>query len=124
MAPLFTIHAHLLAMQAMGTPHAEHQHGMSPVHDCCPGFHKSADPGPSLELKADGLPCEEEHRCCFRQGPQSTPSPASDGRRPSPEISENSAQLDADLIVRPSAWSATIPVLRPPPGTFGTVIRI
>ena len=125
MAPMFTFHAgHRHAAHTAAQPHSGHQHGMPADHACCPGLHKSTQASPSIELKADGLPCEEQHRCCFRQGPQSTPSPAPDRRPPSPEISGDSADLNASLIPRPSAWSAATPALRPPPGAFAMVLRI
>ena len=123
MAPMFSFHAGHDHASHSATPHAAHQHSMPAAHACCPGL-KKVEPSPGFELRADGVPCEEQHRCCFRQGPQSTPSPVSDRRQPSPTISDNTADEAANLPVQRSTAYAATPALRPPPETFSTVLRI
>jgi len=120
LAPLFTIHAsHLVHVKA--APQEEHQHAM-PGHPCCPGGAQMI--ATTLQVKAANLPCEEQHRCCFRQGPASPPTTAKEIRDSAPEISVASAELWPNFGTFHSLLSLTQPVVHIPPGEFGVVLRI
>jgi hypothetical protein len=125
LAPLITMPAghthpaHAVAMHPTG-----HDHAMSMAQACCPGLKTSREATPPIEFLASSLPCEDQHRCCFRQGPQGAPAPASARIQFSPEgVSLQIGDLKPEL--RSSSAVAT-PVERglPPPALFGTVIRI
>lgn len=118
LAPLFSIHvAHLASTKA-----ASHEHAMPASHPCCPGGAQAV--AANFAVKAAGLPCEEQHRCCFRQGPASPPTTAKECVNAAPEISIASAGIGADFATRPSPHSPTQPAAPIPPGTLGVVLRI
>jgi hypothetical protein len=122
LAPMLFMHAgHVHASPAMAE-HAAHHHAMPADHACCPGIGKPVDRA-ALELAASEMPCQDEHRCCFRQGPQSVPAPVS--TTASSEIAP--AQI-AEVVPAPDATShisATILVSTgPPPGQLGMVLRV
>jgi hypothetical protein len=125
LAPLIIMHAgHNQPAHAAGLHPAGHNHVMTMAHACCPGLKTSGEATPPIEIRASGLPCEDEHRCCFRQGPQGAPAPASARIRISPEmVSLQIAALKPEL--RSSSLFA-IPAERglPPPALFSTVLRI
>src|SRR5260370_24162064 len=77
MAPMILMHAgQVHPAREMAEHKAAHHHVMPAAHRCCPGFRNTEDTVP-LEFAASGLPCQEQHRCCFQQGPHSVPAPAS-----------------------------------------------
>jgi len=123
MAPMLAMqigHSHQPAMaEAMVAHHA----AMPADHACCPRISRSEDPAP-LELAATSQPCQDEHRCCFRQGPQDLPSPASTGHRFSREIvSLEVAEFRPDRDK--SNFSPAIGIdPGSPPGMFSTVLRV
>src|SRR5208337_2693979 len=124
MAPMILMHAgHVHAAREMAEHEGAHHHAMPAGHPCCPGFGNPENIA-LLEFAASGLPCQEQHRCCFRQGPQSVPAPASAGHRFSQEIaSAEIAQLSlthTESHVSP----ATAVALGPPPGLLGMVLRV
>lgn len=84
-APMFTMHAlHYHPAHVLPQP-ATHQHAAAAVHSCCPGLRAGVGLPPALEFAATTEPCADQHRCCFRQAPQSAPVPAGD-RKPSREL--------------------------------------
>lgn len=125
LAPLITMPAgHTHPAHAVALHPAGHDHAMTMAHACCPGLKTSAEAIPMLEFQAASLPCEDQHRCCFRQGPQGAPAPASARMRFSPEVASlQSGVLQPELR---SSSPVAIPVERglPPPARFGTVLRI
>lgn len=124
MAPMILMHAgHAHPAVEMAEHKAAHHHVMPAGHACCPGLRNTENSVP-LEFAARSMPCQEQHRCCFQQGPQSVPAPASAGQRFSQEIaSAEIAQLSlthTESHVSPAAAVA----LGPPPSLLGTVIRV
>ncbi len=123
LAPMFLMQAgHVHAAREMSERMAAHHHVMPAGHPCCPGFGK-AENTDRIEFAASSLPCQDEHRCCFQQGPQSVPAPVSSrlSREIAPaEIAELSPAHDAASHVSP----ATAVAPGPPPGQFGMVLRV
>jgi len=88
-APMLTMVAHVHPTHAAAAnkmDHAAMHHGMhhggadAAEKPCCPGLHGTiSDKGLTIAAEAPG--CEDSHRCCFRQGPQSVPSPVRDVER-------------------------------------------
>lgn len=123
LAPMFLMQAgHVHAARETSEHMAVHHHVMPAGHPCCPGLGK-AENTDRIEFAASSLPCQDEHRCCFQQGPQSAPAPASSrlSREIAPaEIAEFSPAHDAASHVSPA--NAVAP--GPPPGQFGMVLRV
>ncbi|HKM46250.1 MAG TPA: hypothetical protein VJX69_01610 [Terriglobales bacterium] len=124
MAPMILMHAgHLHPAREMAEHKAAHHHAMPAGHACCPGLRNPENTVP-LEFAASSMPCQDEHRCCFQQGPQSVPAPASARHRLSQEIaSAETAQLSlthTESHVSPAAAVA----LGPPPNLLGMVLRV
>ncbi|MFI5103727.1 MAG: hypothetical protein ACHP79_02280 [Terriglobales bacterium] len=123
LAPFLTMHAGY-AHPAHAVHPAAHDHAMPMAHACCPGLKTSGEALPTIEFRAASLPCEDQDRCCFRQGPQGAPAPASARMRFSPEVALlQTADLQPELR---SSSPVAIPAERglPPPARFGTVLRI
>jgi len=124
---LFMPAGHVHAAREMAEPVSEktvahHHHAMPAGHPCCPGIGKTENTAPS-EFAAINLPCQNEHRCCFQQGPQNVPAPvnARVSREIAPAaITEISPDRDAESHVSPTI--ALTP--GPPPGQFGMVLRV
>src|ERR1017187_1247647 len=77
LAPMLFMHGGPIhAAGEMAKHVADHEHAMlaSHHHPCCPAIGKTENLAP-IEFAADSSPCDDEHRCCFRQGPQSVPAP-------------------------------------------------
>jgi len=129
MAPMILMHAgHVhpaveMAEHVAAHHDAAHHHAMPAGHACCPGLRNTENTVP-LEFAASSMPCQEQHRCCFQQGPQSVPAPASAGQRFSQEIaSAEIAQLSLthnESHVSPAAAVA----LGPPPSLLGMILRV
>ncbi len=127
LAPMLAMHAgHVHPAREMAEhvagQMAAHHHVMPAGHRCCPGLGKTENTAP-LEFAASSLPCQDEHRCCFQQGPQSVPAPASSrlSREIVPaKIDEFSPAHDAESHLSP----ATAVAVGPPPGQFGMVLRV
>jgi hypothetical protein len=124
MAPMILMHAgHVHPAREMAEHQGAHHHAMPAGHPCCPGFGNTKDAVP-LEFAASSLPCQEQHRCCFRQGPQNPPAPVSSRSRLSQEIA--SAEI-TQLSLSHTEWHvspATAVALGPPPGLLGMVLRV
>ncbi len=122
LAPMFIMHAlHVHPAREMAEHQATHEHAMPAGHPCCPKLGKSENAAP-LEFAAGSLPCQDEHRCCFRQGPQSVPAPASAGfsREIAPARTAELSPAQAESQVSP----ATAIAPGPPPGLLGMVLRV
>jgi hypothetical protein len=129
LAPMLAMHSRHVhparEMAESGTGQiAAHHHVMPAGHPCCPGLGKTGNTAP-LEFAASSLPCQDEHRCCFQQGPQSVPAPASAGDKLSRDVApEEIAVLnpahDAESRVSP----ATAVAPGTPPGLLGMVFRV
>jgi hypothetical protein len=123
LAPMFLMHAgHVHPARDVSEQKAAHHHVMPAGHPCCPGLGKTEGAVPT-EFAVSSLPCQDEHRCCFRQGPQSVPAPVSArlSREIAPaEIAELSPAHDAASHVSP----ATAVALGSPPGLLGMVLRV
>lgn len=67
---------------------AHHHHAMSAEHPCCPKIEakKTEDVAP-VKFAVSSLPCQDQHRCCFVQGPQNVPTPVKAGQQLSQEVS-------------------------------------
>ncbi|MGA2203847.1 MAG: hypothetical protein ABSG40_17995 [Terriglobales bacterium] len=125
LAPMFLMHAgHVHPAHEMSEHRAAHHHVMPAGHPCCPGLSKSENAA-ALEFAASGLPCQDEHRCCFRQGPQSVPAPVSAGNRFSRDIAPAEiGELNPALNVVPHFSPAAAIAAGPPPGLLGMVLRV
>ena len=131
-APMLAILAgHMHGEHAMASKefpqHASHRvvsKRQSAKHACCPPIGRVEAEG-VLELVAENSGCQDSHRCCVRQGPQSVPAPASEARRlgpqPSstatsqaPQIANVSCSIDAEMETDLPAY----------PHLFGMTLRI
>jgi hypothetical protein len=123
-APLFAMHVwQQHAAHEMQTRMAAHEHAMPAGHPCCPTPPKTAN-GVVLELAGDNLPCENQHRCCFRQAPPSVPALAA-GRGILRELAAlQNVEIDARPDARAVASEAKPVALRPPPSSMSMVLRI
>jgi hypothetical protein len=122
LAPLLALHTHaqMVAMEA------EHHPAPSPAHPCCPKTHASPPAVmPPYEISSAGLPCADEHRCCFRQGPQSAPAPVKDADRLSRDLmAANQASTAADSQSQGFADVSIPSGLGSPPPDLDMVLRI
>ena len=124
LAPMFLMHAgHAHAAREVAEPMAAHHHVMPSRHPCCPGLGKAVETA-LLEFAATSLPCQQQHRCCFLQGPQNPPAPISSRYRLSQEIAgAEIAQLSpAQAESHVSPTTAVVP--GPGPGLPGMVLRV
>jgi len=132
MAPMLGMHAghmrpgHEMAAD-MPDEHATHhhaQHAQMAGHPCCPGLHR-AEPEAVLALTTSGPACDDPHSCCFRQGPQSVPAPASSVQKLARDVAPTGA-----ATVCPAVESSRrcidnqLLAFRPPPDVFGMTLRV
>ena len=133
MAPMFAMHAghmrpgHEMAID-MPPQHAGHNHAghgnKAEGQPCCPVLHKMA-PVAMLEMVSGSPACDDPHRCCFRQGPQSMPAPARDIQR----LARDLAPVEV-IEVSPPREAPTGAIrnfalaLSPPPDVFGMTLRV
>jgi hypothetical protein len=132
MAPMLAMHAgHMRPgheMDAdMPAEHAAHhhaEHAQMAGHSCCPGLHR-AEPEAMLALTATAPACDDPHSCCFRQGPQSVPAPASDVQKLAREMAPVGATTVRPLIEGSRrATDNQVLAFRPPPDAFGMTLRV
>jgi hypothetical protein len=128
LAPMLFMHrGHVHAAREMAEPVsgqtvAHHHHAMPAGHPCCPGIGKTENTAPS-EFAAINLPCQNEHRCCFQQGPQNVPAPVN--ARVSREIAPAViAGISPDRAAESHVSPTSALALGPPPGQFGMVLRV
>ncbi|MFI5102638.1 MAG: hypothetical protein ACHP9V_04605 [Terriglobales bacterium] len=124
MAPMLAMVAGHVHPEREMAEHIAHHHAMPAGHACCPSPTTSkTEDAVLLEFAAGSLPCQDEHRCCFRQGPQSLPAPVS-GQRLSQEIALiEIAELGSDEA-RSQVFPMAAVTLGPPPGLLGMVLRV
>jgi hypothetical protein len=122
LAPMLLMQAgHVPAAREMSENMAAHHHVMPAGHACCPRIGKTVNPV-ALELAAASLPCQDQHRCCFQQGPQSVPARLNTGvqRDIGPaEVAEANLVRDEESHLSPATGVAPAS----PPGLFGMVLR-
>ena len=133
LAPMLAMHAghirprhemapDMPAERAAADHHAEHA-SMS-GHPCCPGLHQPENAA-DLTLTTGAPPCEDPHSCCFRQGPQSVPAPASDIQRLAREMAPAVAvEINPERGTAKNALRDSVPALLPPPDLFGMTLRV
>jgi len=134
LAPMLLMHSgHMRPGHEMAVdmPHAGHHphgapsdNGQGAQKPCCPGLHHPGDAIVS-EIESAMHACDDPHSCCFRQGPQSVPAPASDTQKLSRElppiiaVEVVSAQLVAERVASDSS-----PTTSPPPDVLGMILRV
>ena len=123
LAPMFLMHAGHVHPAREVEHMAAHHYVMPAGHPCCPGVGKTGETAPR-EFAATSLPCREQHRCCFLQGPQNPPAPVSSRYRLPQEIA--AAEIAQRSPARAeSHLSPTIAVVPgPAPGLLGMVFRV
>ena len=125
LAPMLVMHGgHGHAAREMSEHKGAHKHAMPAGHPCCPGLNETRNAAP-IELAAGSLSCQDQHRCCFLQGPQSVSALMTSGHKllrdiAPAEIVELSPVRGAGSRVFP----ATAITPGPPPGMFGMVLRV
>jgi hypothetical protein len=128
-APMFIMHAwHMPPAREMAEHNATHNHAahhsaMPASHPCCPKLGKTENAS-LLEFAASSVPCQDQHRCCFLQGPQNVPAPVGAGRGLSQELAP---AVIADLSPTPAAAHvspATAVAVSPPPILLGMILRV
>ena len=125
LAPMLAMQAgHVHPASAMAGQMAEHHHAMPAGHPCCPGLAKPENTA-FFEFAASTVPCQNDHRCCFRQGPQSVPAPVSASNNLSRDLTPAEiAQLNPANSAQSKVSSATPVALSPPPSLFGMILRV
>ena len=134
MAPMFAMHAgHMRPRHEMAADmprqHAWHNHAgrgqaMAVGRPCCPGLHKM-EPIAMLEVVSGNPACDDPHSCCFRQGPQSVPAPASDVQRLAREMAPAMAvAIHHERGTARRAVRDNLLALRLPPDVFGMTLRV
>ena len=132
LAPMLAMPAHMLP--AIVTPaiitaghSAMHDHAMPAGHPCCPkiGMPNKSDEQVAFEFGSSRLPYQDQHRCCFRQGPQSLPTPVSSQPRlsqgtASAETAEIRSARDSESLI----FSGIQFALGSPPSTMSKVLRV
>jgi hypothetical protein len=130
LAPMLFMHAgHVHAASEMSESvagqMAAHHHGMPAGnrHACCPGIGKTENTA-LLEFAASSQPCQDDHRCCFQQGPQNVPAPVRGGDRLSRDIAPPEIAEFSLAHAESYAFPTTAIALGPPPGLLGMVLRV
>ena len=124
LALMFFMHVgHVRAVREMAEQKFGHNHVMLAGHPCCPRINNTENAS-LLEIAASNRPCQEEHRCCFSQGPQNVPAPAIAGQKFSRDVAfEETAEFSPGSVE--SHVSPMIAVAPgPPPGLLDMVIRV
>ncbi len=127
MAPMLAMHvwpghtaremaAHMAADMA-------HHHAMPAGHPCCPKISKTEAAAP-IEFAAGSLPCQDEHRCCFLQGPQNVPAPVSATHNLSREIAPTEVVEFIPIFAESHVSPTTAAAPGPPPGLLDMVLRV
>jgi len=131
LAPMLAILAghmhgeHALAAKE-SSQHAAHHAGSTPQgtrHSCCPPI-RSVESESVLELVAENSGCQDSHRCCFRQGPQSVPAPVSEVQRVGPLSSTASTRATQTANGSYPIVGETELASPPYPQIFGMTLRI
>jgi hypothetical protein len=133
LAPMPAMHAgHMHRGRALPveviSQNAGHDHTAaagSRKHACCPPPIRHTQLQGTLELVADSSGCQGSHRCCFGQGPQSVPAPASEIRPLGPQIVAATPEQGTQTSNGSDTAVPTAPVASPPdPHIFGMTLRV
>lgn len=117
-------HVHA-AVEKSGLTAAHHHAAPSGgSHPCCPGLGKSENLAAVEFFAAGSLPCQDEHRCCFQQGPQSMPAPARAGQRLSRDVAPVEVAELAPDQAKSHVFAASAVAFSPPPIVLGMILRI
>jgi hypothetical protein len=127
LAPMLAMPAHILPGINSVEHAVMHDHATPAGDPCCPKIsttNKSEEP-PWVGFNSSSLPLQDEHRCCFRQGPQSVPAPVSGQQR----LSQETASAEtAEIMPVGGKDSRVLPgiqcALGPPPSTMGMILRV
>jgi hypothetical protein len=127
LAPMLAMPAHMLPGIDSVEHAAMHNHAMPAGHPCCPKIsttNNSEEQAP-VEFDSSRLPYQDEHRCCFRQGPQSVPAPVSAQQR----LTQATASAETAVIRLAGGSDSRVLsevdfALGPPPSTMGMVLRV
>jgi hypothetical protein len=127
LAPMLAMPAHVLPAVVSVEHAAMHSHAMPAGHPCCPKIsatNNSEEQAP-VELGSSRLSYQDEHRCCFRQGPQSVPAPLSAQQR----LSQATASAETTEIMpvggsESRLFSEIQFALGPPPSAMNMVLRV
>src|SRR5208337_3268234 len=123
-APMFVMHIwHVHPARDVSEHVAAHHHAMPAGHPCCPELQRTGNLAP-IEFAASSLPCQDQHRCCFLQGPQSVPAPVSAGRGLSREMAPATIAEFSPVHAEWPVSPATAVAPGPPPGLLGMVLRV
>jgi len=124
LAPMLAMHAgHVHPARENAANQMAAHHGAG--HPCCPGLGKAAENTTPPGFAATNQPCPDEHRCCFRQGPQNVPAPPNAGDKLSRDVVPAvMAELSQDRDVTSQASTSAVSVLSPPPDLFGMILRV
>jgi hypothetical protein len=133
LAPMLAMHAghmlpgHEMAGDMPALPGGHHHHGnskMDPGRPCCPRI-RAPEPAVIIAMSAGAAACNDPHSCCFRQGPQSVPAPASNVEKlvrevaPALALQVTPVRPVARFVLRDSSLAFS-----PPPDIFGMVLRV
>jgi len=133
-APMLTMHlvhmrpGHEMAADMPG--HVAERPTQQPAemnHSCCPQAHKETSKN-TVGFAAGVPPCSDPHSCCFRQGPQSVPTPARE-----PAGNDQLAKELASRALPQTNLASEAPglgisdgatALSPPSEVFGMILRV
>ncbi len=123
LAPMFVMQVwHVHSAREMSSNGAGHDQSMPAEPPCCPGHGKTEDAA-RLEFAASGLPCQDHHRCCFQQGPQSIPAPVS-ARVAQQIFPTEMVDLNPASDTESRVSAAPVIALGSPPSLLGMVLRV
>jgi len=124
LAPMLAMHIwHVYPAHEMAANMAAHHHVMPAGHPCCPKIGETGNAN-LLEFAASSLPCQDEHRCCFLQGPQNLPVPVKAGQKLSQEIALTEIGELRSALAESHIFTAKTVALGPPPGLLDMVLRV
>ncbi|MBI3478177.1 MAG: hypothetical protein HY010_20785 [Acidobacteria bacterium] len=125
LAPMIAMGAaHTHAAHATAPAMVAHHHAAALPHPCCPSVQTTPVVNPPVELAPAGLPCEDNHRCCFRSGPLGTPASVSDEQKTARDFH----LLRTVALTSDPTTEENLPIQRvhaqSPPSTFSMTLRI
>jgi len=124
LAPMFFMQAgHVHQAGEIAEHMAAHHHAMPAGHPCCPKISEAEAAAP-IEFAAGSLPCQDEHRCCFLQGPQNVPAPVSARHNLSREIAPTEVVEFIPIFAESHVSPTTAAAPGPPPGLLDMVLRV
>ena len=129
LAPLLVMdhsHVHATGAGTVAVHAMEHHDSAMAGHACCPGLHANPSVSAPAEVAfvSEKAPCENQHRCCFRQIPSGSPAPTRPGGQGSSASSTARTTKLPSLEQRQFAVCANSGLAKSPPDQFNTVLRI